>query len=55
MGKLESILGIQGHQTNSNLGEEYLIPDATTNDFGVLELLITNGQQQCTSGRFAFW
>jgi iron complex outermembrane receptor protein len=43
MGKLESILGIQGmHQTNSNLGEEYLIPDATTNDFGVLEL-ITNG------------
>jgi iron complex outermembrane receptor protein len=36
MGKLESILGIQGmHQTNSNLGEEYLIPDATTNDFGV--------------------
>jgi iron complex outermembrane receptor protein len=30
MGKLESILGIQGmHQTNSNLGEEYLIPDAT--------------------------
>jgi iron complex outermembrane receptor protein len=37
MGKLESILGIQGmHQTNSNLGEEYLIPDATTNDFGVL-------------------
>jgi iron complex outermembrane receptor protein len=41
MGKLESILGIQGmHQTNTNLGEEYLIPDATTNDFGVLGLLI---------------
>ena len=36
VGKLESILGIQGmHQTNTNLGEEYLIPDATTNDFGV--------------------
>lgn len=36
MGKLESIFGIQGmHQTNTNLGEEYLIPDATTNDFGV--------------------
>ncbi|SEA12646.1 iron complex outermembrane recepter protein [Flavobacterium gillisiae] len=36
MGKLESILGIQGmHQTNVNSGEEYLIPDATTNDFGV--------------------
>jgi iron complex outermembrane receptor protein len=36
MGKLESILGIQGmHQTNVNSGEEYLIPDAITNDFGV--------------------
>jgi iron complex outermembrane receptor protein len=36
MGKLESIVGIQGmHQTNTNLGDEYLIPDATTNDFGV--------------------
>ncbi|MEZ7499661.1 TonB-dependent receptor [Flavobacterium sp. Arc3] len=36
MGKLESIFGIQGmHQTNTNFGEEYLIPDATTNDFGV--------------------
>lgn len=36
MGKLESIVGIQGmHQTNTNFGNEYLIPDATTNDFGV--------------------
>ena len=36
IGKLESIVGIQGmHQTNTNSGEEYLIPDATTNDFGV--------------------
>lgn len=36
MGKLESIFGIQGmHQTNTNFGDEYLIPDATTNDFGV--------------------
>jgi iron complex outermembrane receptor protein len=35
-GKVESIVGVQGmHQTNVNLGEEYLIPDATTNDFGV--------------------
>ncbi|MBC5837559.1 TonB-dependent receptor [Flavobacterium muglaense] len=35
-GKLESIVGIQGmHQTNTNFGDEYLIPDATTNDFGV--------------------
>lgn len=36
IGNLESIIGIQGmHQTNTNFGEEYLIPDATTNDFGV--------------------
>ena len=36
LGKFESILGIQGmSQTNVNSGEEYLIPDATTNDFGV--------------------
>jgi iron complex outermembrane receptor protein len=36
IGKVETILGIQGmHQTNTNSGEEYLIPDATTNDFGV--------------------
>lgn len=35
-GKLESIIGTQGMlQTNTNLGLEYLIPDATTNDFGV--------------------
>ncbi len=35
-GKVETIVGVQGmHQTNANLGEEYLIPDATTNDFGV--------------------
>ena len=36
LGKFESIIGTQGmHQTNTNSGEEYLIPDATTNDFGV--------------------
>lgn len=35
IGKLEAILGIQGmHQNNKNYGEEYLIPDAVTNDFG---------------------
>lgn len=35
-GKIESIVGIQGmSQTNANSGEEYLIPDALTNDFGV--------------------
>ncbi|MFA9188960.1 TonB-dependent receptor [Flavobacterium sp. FBOR7N2.3] len=35
-GRFETVLGIQGmHQTNKNSGEEFLIPDATTNDFGV--------------------
>ncbi len=35
MGILETIIGAQGlHQTNSNFGEELLIPNATINDFG---------------------
>lgn len=35
-GKFESILGLQGmNQTNANSGEEYLIPDAATKDFGI--------------------
>jgi iron complex outermembrane receptor protein len=35
LGKFESIIGIQGmSQTNTNSGEEFLIPDARTNDFG---------------------
>ncbi len=34
-GDFETIVGIQGmHQTNKNLGEEILIPDARTTDFG---------------------
>lgn len=36
LGKIETIVGIQGmSQTNTNSGEEFLIPDATTNDFGI--------------------
>lgn len=36
IGKWETVLGTQGmFQTNTNLGEEYLIPDATTQDLGV--------------------
>ncbi|WP_284653794.1 TonB-dependent receptor [Flavobacterium terrisoli] len=35
-GKIETIVGVQGmHQTNTNSGEELLIPDAVTNDFGI--------------------
>lgn len=37
LGRFQTIVGIQGmNQTNSNYGEELLIPDATTNDVGVL-------------------
>lgn len=37
LGKFETILGIQGmNQVNTNYGEEQLIPDATTNDIGIL-------------------
>ena len=36
---LSLIAGSQGmHQTNDNFGEETLIPDATTNDFGLFSL-----------------
>lgn len=35
-GKFEVLIGAQGlHQTNTNFGEELLIPNATVNDFGV--------------------
>ena len=35
IGKFETIVGVQGmHQTNLNVGTEYLIPDATTKDIG---------------------
>jgi iron complex outermembrane receptor protein len=37
LGKFETIVGTQGmNQNNTNLGPEELIPDATTNDFGLL-------------------
>ncbi|HZJ21316.1 MAG TPA: TonB-dependent receptor, partial [Pricia sp.] len=36
-GNLETIFGVQGmHQTNSNFGEKILIPNATTDDIGIL-------------------
>lgn len=36
-GKFETIIGVQGmNQINTNYGEEELIPNATTNDVGVL-------------------
>ena len=36
IGEIETILGVQGlYQENENFGEEILIPDATTKDFGI--------------------
>jgi iron complex outermembrane recepter protein len=36
LGKVETIVGVQGmSQQNKNLGTEYLIPNAVTNDFGI--------------------
>lgn len=36
VGAIEILSGVQGlHQTNTNFGEEILIPDATINDFGI--------------------
>jgi iron complex outermembrane receptor protein len=36
LGKVETIVGVQGmSQENKNLAEEFLIPNARTNDFGV--------------------
>ena len=36
LGAFEAIVGIQGmNQTNKNSGEEFLIPDAETTDFGI--------------------
>ncbi|APQ18860.1 TonB-dependent receptor [Maribacter hydrothermalis] len=37
IGAVETIIGVQGmNQTNKNYGEEILIPNATTNDVGIL-------------------
>jgi iron complex outermembrane recepter protein len=36
MGRFQTIVGVQGmHQENKNFGEEFLIPNAITNDIGV--------------------
>lgn len=51
--KLELIAGIQGmSQVNRNYGEELLIPDAKTNDFGALAtgILEINDQQYLQGG-----
>jgi iron complex outermembrane receptor protein len=43
IGKVETIVGVQGmSQENKNLAEEFLIPNAKTNDFGVFGTGIYN-------------
>ena len=43
IGKVETIVGVQGmSQENKNLGEDFLIPNARTNDFGVFGTGIYN-------------
>lgn len=51
-GNWETVFGIQGNnQKNSNYGEEILIPDATTNDFGALATtLYTKGKHSFQAG-----
>lgn len=54
-GKLESIIGLQGlHQTNTNKAEEFLIPNATTNDLGVLATSNYSWKQQALQGGIRF-
>ncbi|WP_369049473.1 TonB-dependent receptor [Tenacibaculum sp. UWU-22] len=45
--KIETILGVQGmHQTNTNFGEEILIPNAKINDFGLFTTADYNWQNK---------
>ncbi|HWR93825.1 MAG TPA: TonB-dependent receptor [Flavobacterium sp.] len=54
-GKFETILGFQGmFQDNNNLAEEFLIPDATTTDFGVFGTGIYNWGVNSLQGGIRF-
>ena len=53
--KLESIIGVQGlTQTNTNFGEEILIPDATINDIGVFATTILDFDKHTLQGGLRF-
>ncbi|WP_428225289.1 TonB-dependent receptor [Flavobacterium sp.] len=55
MAQLETILGVQGmHQTNVNFGEELLIPNAKTKDFGVLATSMLNLKKNVFQAGFRF-
>ena len=54
-GKIETIIGTQGmYQTNTNFGEELLIPDAVTNDFGIFGTSNYEWGGKCYSSRNSF-
>ena len=54
-GKLETIFGIQGmNQTNKNSGQELLIPDAKTNDVGILVTSNYQGEFNTIQAGFRF-
>ncbi|SNR39754.1 TonB-dependent receptor [Lutibacter flavus] len=54
-GNIETIVGIQGlHQTNKNYGEEILIPDATTDDFGVFFTSAIDWEKSTIQGGLRF-
>jgi iron complex outermembrane receptor protein len=54
-GKIETIVGVQGmSQENKNLAEEFLIPNATTNDFGVFGTGIYNWGSNSLQGGLRF-
>jgi iron complex outermembrane receptor protein len=55
LGKVETIVGVQGmSQENKNRAEEFLIPNATTNDFGVFGTGIYNWGANSLQGGLRF-
>jgi iron complex outermembrane receptor protein len=55
LGQVETIVGVQGmSQDNKNRAEEFLIPDATTNDFGVFGTGIYNWGVNSLQGGLRF-
>ncbi|AOW08507.1 TonB-dependent receptor [Flavobacterium gilvum] len=55
LGKVETIVGVQGmSQENKNLADEFLIPNATTNDFGVFGTGIYNWDESSLQGGLRF-
>ncbi|MBI9042485.1 TonB-dependent receptor [Lutibacter sp.] len=55
IGKVESIVGVQGiYQENENFGEEILIPNATTKDFGTFITGLYNWKQNTLQAGIRF-